>query len=1049
MQIRNRAITDIFIKKPVLATVINLLILVLGMRAMFSLSIRQFPYTQNAVVTVSTTYVGADPEIIAGFITTPLENSIAQANGIDYMTSNSNQGLSIIQANLRLNYDAEVALSEVNTKVSAVLNRLPKEAQLPVITVAVGESIDSMYIGFYSDTLPNNKISDYLLRVVQPKLQAVDGVQVAEILGNRQFALRAWLDPSKLAGFNLNANDIANALAANDFISAIGRTNGQMIAVNLKTDTGLETVEEFENLILKSENGSIVRLKDVANITLGAQDYNTTVSFDGVNAVYIGIKLTPSANILTTIGEIRRIFPSIQEQFPEGIKGKIVYDATAYVDSSISEVIHSLIEAIIIVAIVIFFFLGGFRSVIIPLIAIPLSLIGVFFVMLLLGYTINLLTLLALVLSIGLVVDDAIIVVENIHRHMEQGQSRIQAALLGAQELANPIIAISLVLIAVYLPIGFMSGLTGALFTEFAFTLAATVGISGIVALTFSPMLCSKILTLDNNHEQNQSPNPKKSLNIIQKAVKYFDQKFEHLVEIYRKTLHKTLDHLKETIVFAIIILLSIFFLYISSKSELAPQEDQGIIIAQTTADPNASLNQTQIYSYQLFKILKSFPETGHTFGLEGINGLNTAIGGMVLKPWDERNKTSNDLQNTIQQEAGKIAGANIVVFQPPSLPGSRGLPIQFVIKTTDNYNLLNDVQQDILKRAQQLGIFAFIDTDLKLDKLEATVKLDRDKISTFGLTMQDVGQALSWNLSGNYVNYFNLAGRSYQVIPQVHRRDRQNFNEVLDYYITTKDGQSIPLSTVADIKTSVVPETINHFQQLNSATISGVPMPGISMGEALKELNTIANEVLPEGYSTDYAGQSRQFLQEGSALVATFIFALIIIYLTLSALFESFRDPLIILISVPLSICGALIFISLGIGGASLNIYSQVGLVTLIGLISKHGILIVQFANDQQKEGKSLRESIEMAATIRLRPIVMTTAAMVLGVIPLILATGAGAVGRYNIGLVIFTGLSIGTLFTLFVVPAMYMLLAEKIEAQKPEEDGEREFNEKPVPHS
>lgn len=1020
---RTKAITDLFIHKPVLATVINLLIFVLGVRAMMGLPIRQFPFTQNAVVTISTTYVGADPDVIAGFITTPLENSIAQANGIDYMTSTSTLGASTILATLRLNYDPNVALSEINTKVNAILNQLPKDSQVPVITVAIGESIDSMYIGFYSDVLANNKISDYLLRVVQPKLQAVNGVQVAEILGNRKFALRAWLDPTKLAGFGITANDVATALSENDFISAVGRTNGEMITVNLSADTGLQSVEEFKNLVLKSENGAILRLKDVAEVSLGAQNYDTSVSFDGQEAVYIGIKLTPSANILTTIAAIRTIFPTIQAELPKGINGKIVYDATDYVNSSIKEVEHSLFEAILIVTAVIFLFLGSFRSVLIPMIAIPLSLVGTFFMMLLLGYSINLLTLLALVLAIGLVVDDAIIVVENIHRHMEEGKSRLEASLLGAKELANPIIAISIVLIAVYLPIGFMEGLTGALFTEFAFTLAGAVGISAIVALTLSPMMCSKLLIAPKHDDK-----PKTGF------INYFNQKFEDLNKAYQKTLHSILNHLKETIVFSVVILSSIYFLYVGSKAELAPQEDQGIIISTLTASPNASLDQTAVYSKALFNIFNSYPETGHIFQLDGMNGLNFSLGGMVLKPWNQRTLTSNDLQPIVQQEVSKIAGANIVVFQPSSLPGSSGLPIQFVIKTTESYDKLNDISQDILKRAQNAGIFAYVDTDLKIDKLQVRVSFDRDKASELGLTMKDVGNALGWALSGNYVNYFNLGGRSYQVIPQVVRRERQNYNQLLDYYIETKDGVAIPVSTIASIRTSIVPETLNHFQQLNSATISGVAMPGVSLGDAITKLNDFAKEILPDGYDIDYAGQTRQYIQEGSALILTFVFAMIIIFLTLSALFESFRDPLIVLISVPMSICGAMIFICLGIGGASLNIYSQVGLVTLIGLISKHGILIVQFANDQQREGKSIREAIEMAAAIRLRPILMTTAAMVLGVVPLIIASGAGAVGRYNIGLVIASGLSIGTLFTLFVVPAMYMLLAEELKHENPE---------------
>lgn len=1011
-------ITDIFIKRPVLATVVSLMILVLGLRSLLQLPVRQFPFTENAVVTVSTTYFGADPEVMAGFITTPLENSIAQANGIDYLTSSSTLSTSTIQANLRLNYDSSKALSDINTKVNAVINQLPKEAQIPVITVAVGETIDSMYMGFYSDVLERNKITDYLIRVVQPKLQAVPGVQVAEILGTRQFALRAWLDPVKLSSYNMTANEVSNALAANDFISAVGRTDGQMVVVNLTAETGLHTVEEFRNLVIRSQNGAIIRLSDVANVTLGAENYDTEVKFDGNPAVYIGIKVAPAANLLTVIDNVRQVFPSIEEQLPKGLNGKIVYDGTKYVYSAIHEVEHSLIEALLIVTGVIFLFLGTVRSVIIPVVAIPLSLIGAFFIMLLLGYSVNLLTLLALVLAIGLVVDDAIIVVENIYRHMEAGLTRREAALLGAQELANPIIAISVVLIAVYVPIGFMGGLTGALFTEFAFTLAGAVGVSAVIALTLSPMMCSKLLKTSS--EVNGDGN---------RLVKYIDRQFARLSDVYKRVLHQSLDNLATIGVFSVIILISIVFLYSKSKHELAPQEDQGIIISLLTAAPNASLNQTQLYSREVYNTYMQHPETDHVFQLEGISGLNTGIAGMVLKPWDERKVTTIELQPQIQAELSKITGANIAVFQRPPLPGSSGLPIQVVIGTTQSFQSLNEVTRRLMDKIQSTGMFIFLDADLKIDKLQTSIEFDRDKTALLGLNMRDIGNALSVALGGGYVNYFDLSGRSYKVIPQVLTEARLNYQQILDYYITTLNRDSIPLSTVAKFHRKVVPESLNHFQQLNSATISGVTFPGVTTGEALDTIKQFAKELLPSEYSLDYAGLSRQYEQESSALILTFFFALIIIFLTLAALFESFRDPLIVLISVPMSICGAMIFICLGIGGASLNIYTEVGLVTLIGLISKHGILIVQFANDLQLEGKNKREAIESAAGIRLRPILMTTASMVLGVIPLIFATGAGAVSRFNIGLVIASGISIGTLFTLFVVPAMYMFLADVLE--------------------
>ncbi len=1024
MQNTRTRFTDIFIQRPVLATVVSLFILVLGLRSMGLLRVREYPETQNAVVTVSTVYTGADPALVSGFITTPLENSIAQANGIDYLDSASTQGLSTIKANLRLNYDSNKALTEINTKVNAVINQLPKESQQPVISVSVGETIDAMYIGFNSTTLPSNKITDYLIRVVQPKLQAVDGVQTAEILGGHQFALRAWLDPKKMSAYGVTASDVSNVLAANDFISALGRTKGQMVTVNLLADTGLHSVDEFRNLVVKSQNGAIIRLKDIAHVTLGSESYDTSVAFDGRSAVYIGIKVTPDANLISVIKGVRKVFPSIAKQLPAGLNGRIVYDATKYVDSSIHEVIVTLVEALLIVTLVIFLFLASVRSVIIPVIAMPLSLIGTFFIMLVLGYTINLLTLLALVLAIGLVVDDAIIVVENVHRHMEEGIPAMRAALMGAQELAGPIVAMTVVLVAVYAPIGFMGGLTGALFTEFAFTLAGAVTVSAVIALTLSPMMCSRFLKTDDkgNHRR---------------FMRFVDRLFDRLRRTYEYLLHGALNALPVVMVFALIVLGSIYFLYVSSKSELAPQEDEGIVISLITGAPDATLQQTQLYTRQVYKIFAGHKETDHVFQLDGISGVNSGIAGMVLKPWDQRKLTTMQLQPMVQKQLNGIAGVRAVAFQRPPLPGGgRGLPVQFVIGTTDSFDKLNTVTQVLMDKARASGIFAYMDTDLKIDKPQISVQIDRNLASQLGLTMSDVGNALGSMLGGGYVNYFSLYGRSYKVIPQVMQRYRLNPDQLKHYYITTASGASVPISTIVKLKTTVVPESLNHFQQLNSATISAVPLSGVTLGQALDTLNKLAKQVLPKGYSIDYSGQSRQFEHESSQLMITFIFALIIIFLALAALFESFRDPLIILVSVPMSICGALIFISLGVGGASLNIYTQVGLVTLIGLISKHGILIVQFANDQQRAGSPKREAIEMAAGIRLRPILMTTAAMVLGVLPLVLATGAGAVGRFNMGLVIMTGLAIGTLFTLFVVPAMYMLLGADHTRRRESED-------------
>jgi multidrug efflux pump len=1004
--------TDIFIRRPVLATVVSLMILVLGLRSLQSLPVLQYPRTENAVITVTTTMYGADPAVVAGFITTPLENAIAQANGIDYMTSNSQSSVSTIQVNLRLNYDANKALTEITSKVSSVLNQLPAGSQQPILSLTIGQTIDAMYLGFYSDVMAPNQVTDYLVRAVQPKLQAVPGVQTAEILGGKNYALRAWLDPQKLAAYGLTATDIAQALSQNNYISGLGNTKGQMVQVNLSASTDLHSLSQFRDLQIKQVNGAIIRLKDVAHVSLGFDDYESQVSFDGKPAVYIGIQVAPGANLLDVVKGVRDVFPSIQAQMPHGLTGYIVYDSTKFVDSSIHEVISTLIQAVLIVTLVVFMFLGSPRSVLIPVIAIPLSLIGTLTMMLVFGFSINLLTLLALVLAIGLVVDDAIIVVENVNRHLEEGVRPIPAAIMAARELGGPIIAMTVVLVAVYIPIGFQGGLTGALFTEFAFTLVGTVTVSAIIALTLSPMMCSRFLRPHTSDRSGWEA----------RVVDFVDRRFSSIHQFYARLLHNSLNYRPVTYVFAAIILGSIFFLYTSATSELAPQEDQGVIIASSTAAPNATLQQRLMYDAQINQAFRKFPETDHVFQLD-VPGQN--IAGMVTLPWDERTRTTNQLQPLVQQTLSHIAGLRTVAFQPPPLPGSNGLPIQFVIGTTQPFGPLNNVAQQFLQTAVKSGLFIFLYTDLRIDQPQSTVVIDRQKATLLGLSMSDIGAAMTSMLGGGYVNYFSLAGRSYKVIPQVQQRFRLNTSQLLNYYIRASNGKQVPLSTVAHIETTTVPEALNHFQQLNSATIEGVPAPGVALGTAVDYLTKLAKETLPQGYTIDYGGLSRQYIQESTGFLTTFGFALIIIFLALAALFESFRDPLIILISVPMSIAGALIFVSMGIGSATLNIYTDVGLITLMGLISKHGILIVEFANELQKQGKTKRVAIETAAGIRLRPILMTTAAMVLGVVPLLAASGAGAVSRFDMGLVIASGLTVGTLFTLFVVPAVYMLLA------------------------
>jgi multidrug efflux pump len=1009
--------TDLFINKPVLAIVVSLLILVLGLKAVTSLTVRQYPETENATVTVSTAYYGADAQTMAGFITQPLEQAISQAQGIDYLSSTSVQGVSTITATLRLNYDANRALTEITTQVNSVKNQLPQQAQQPVLTVQTGETVDAMYMGFYSDVLPTNNITDYLARVVKPKLDAISGVQTAELLGARNFALRAWLDPARMAAHGVTAADVNKALAANNYLAAVGSSKGQAVTVDLTAASDLHTVDEFKQLAVKQDKGAIVRLQDVATVTLGSDSYDFNVAFNGKRSVFIGIKVAPDANVLDVAKAVRDAFPEIQHQLPSGITGEIVYDGTEFVNSSIDEVVKTLVEALVIVTLVIFLFLGSLRAVIIPVIAMPLSLVGTFFVMLALGYSINLLTLLALVLAIGLVVDDAIIVVENVDRHMkEEHKTPLQSALLAARELGGPILAMTVVLIAVYVPIGFQKGLTGALFTEFAFTLAGAVTVSAVVALTLSPMMCATFFRGDQEESR---------------FVKFIDHQFERVQSGYKRMLHGTLSTWSVVIVMSALLLLATIALGMTAQSQLAPEEDQGIVAGQIVGAPNATAQQMNVYAEQMFAAAKKLPEYEQMFQLTGVPTTSQGIGGVLFKPWDQRSRSAHDLQQELQSAWNGIAGAQVAAFQFPPLPGASGLPIQMVITTTEPFENLNEVASQVLAKAQASGKFYFIDSDLKVDKPQATVSFDRDMITSLGLTQQDIGASLGAALGGGYVNYFSISGRSYRVIPQVLQADRLNPHQVLDYYINTPGGQVIQASTVARIKHQVVPRSLNHFQQLNSATISGVS--GMSQGDALKYLSDLVKEVAPTGYTVDYAGQSRQFEKESGGFGGTLLFAVIIVFLALAAQFNSLRDPIVILVSVPLALFGALIFVNLF---TSLNIYTEVGLVTLMGLISKHGILMVEFANHSQLAGMSKREAIEHAAAVRLRPILMTTAAMVLGVLPLVIASGAGAAGRFNMGLVISTGLAIGTLFTLFVVPAFYMLLSTDHHADNARQD-------------
>ncbi|SDI35039.1 multidrug efflux pump [Pseudomonas delhiensis] len=1004
------AFTDPFIRRPVLATVVSLLIVLLGMQAFSRLVIREYPQMENALITVTTFYAGANAETIQGYITQPLQQSLASAEGIDYMTSVSRQNYSVISIYAHIGANTDRLVTELLSKIGEVKTQLPPDAEDPVLDKEAADASALMYISFYSEHMDNPQITDYLSRVIQPKLATLPGIAEAEILGNQVFAMRLWLDPVKMAAYGITASDIDDAVRKYNFLSAAGEVKGELVVTSVNAATDLKSPEAFAAIPLKTLGDRRVLMSDVARVELGAASYDSVSSFNGIPSVYIGIKGTPSSNPLDVIKEVRAKMPELEEQLPPDLKVSIAYDATRFIQASIDEVVKTLGEAILIVIVVVFLFLGAFRSVLIPVVTIPLSMIGVLFFMQLMGYSINLLTLLAMVLAIGLVVDDAIVVVENIHRHIEDGKSPFQGAIEGAREIAVPVVTMTITLAAVYAPIGFLSGLTGALFKEFAFTLAGAVIISGIVALTLSPMMCSRLL----RHEENPSG-----------LAHRLDLMFEALKRRYQRSLHATLDNRPVVLTFGVLVLAIIPLLLVFTHKELAPEEDQGIVFLMANAPQTANLDYLNKYTSQFEGIFRTFPEYYSAFQINGYNGVQTGIGGMLLKPWDERQRSQMELLHAVQAELDKIPGLQIFGFNLPSLPGTgEGLPFQFVINTASDYESLLQVAERVKKRAEASGKFAFLDLDLAFDKPELVVDIDRAKAAQMGVSMQDLGVTLASLLGEGEINRFTIDGRSYKVIAQVERHFRENPGWLGSYYVKNGRGELLPLSTVVTLHERARPRQLNQFQQLNSAIISGVPL--VSMGDAIDSVKQIAEQESPRGFAFDYAGASRQFVQEGNALMLTFALALAVIFLVLAAQFESFRDPLVIMVTVPLSICGALVPLFLGL--SSLNIYTQVGLVTLIGLISKHGILIVEFANQLRHErGLGVREAIEEAAAIRLRPVLMTTAAMVLGVIPLLLATGAGAVSRFDIGVVIATGMSVGTLFTLFVLPCVYTLLAKK----------------------
>ena len=1002
-------LTDLFIKRPVLAIVVNLVILIAGLQAIRSLSVRQYPRSDISVVTVSTVYVGANADLVRGFITTPLERVIASADGIDYMESTSSQGISTISVHLKLNYDTNAALTQIQAKVAQVRNDLPPEAEAPIIELETADTqFAAMYIGFSSADLDQNQITDYLTRVVQPKLSAVSGVQRDDILGNRTFAMRVWLKPDQMAARNVSPSDVRDALSKNNYLSALGNTKGTMVSVNLVANTDLKTAEDFRQMVVKQQDGVVVRLGEISDVVLGAENYDQDVRFNGETATFVGVWVLPTANSLDVIKNVRATLPGIKAQLPAGMNLGIPYDSTEYIQDAIDEVLHTLTETLLIVVVVIFLFLGSFRSVLIPVVAIPISLIGAVFLMETAGFTINLLTLLAIVLSVGLVVDDAIVMVENVERHLQLGKTPFHAAIDAARELVGPIIAMTITLAAVYTPVAIQGGLTGALFREFAFTLAGAVIVSGVVALTLSPMMGSKLL--------RQGADERGFAGVI-------NRRFERVRNFYVQTLSGTLRYRPVVLTLWAIVLLLIVPFYMFSQRELAPTEDQGVVFGVIQSSANATIDQTNLFTQEVYDVYHSFPESGSVFQITTPQG---GFGGMVTVPWSKRKKTTQQLLLESSGPLSKIAGIRVIPLTPPPLPGAGNFPVDFVIASSAEPQQLAELAGQIVQKAMASGLFIFADVDMKFDQPQTEVVFDRDKLRSQGVDMSQAGQDLSTLLGGNYVNRFSIQGRSYKVIPQVKRVERLTADQLKQIYVRGSNDKLVPLSTFATLNTTTEPRSLNKFQQLNAVRIQGVIPPNVPLDQALTYLEDQAKATLPQGFTVDYAGESRQLRVEGNKFLPTFLLSAVLIYLVLAAQFESFRDPFIILAgSVPLAISGALMFSFLGF--TTLNIYSQVGLITLVGLISKNGILIVQFANHLQEEGRDKLHAVIEAAGTRLRPILMTTAATVFGHLPLVFATGPGAGARNSIGIMLVSGMIIGTAFTLFVVPSIYMLVAKR----------------------
>ncbi|HIE4009793.1 TPA: MexW/MexI family multidrug efflux RND transporter permease subunit [Serratia marcescens] len=1001
--------TDLFVRRPVLALVVSTLILLFGALAFSKLPIRQYPLLENSTITISTDYPGASSELMQGFVTQPIAQAVSSVEGVDYLSSSSVQGRSVVTVRMALNRDSTQALTEVMAKVNQVRYKLPEQAYDPVIERSAGEATAVAYVGFSSKTLSTPALSEYLTRVVEPMFTTIDGVAKVEVFGGQKMAMRLWLDSDRLAGRGLTAADVADAVRRNNYQAAPGKVKGQYVVANVRVNTDLTSVEEFRNLVVRNDGNGLVRLKDVGTVELGAAATETSALMDGEPAVFLGVFPTPTGNPLVIVDGIRHLMPAIDKMQPPGVKMALAFETARFIQASIDEVVHTLLEALAIVVAVIYLCLGSLRTVLIPVVTIPLSILGAAGLMLAFGFSVNLLTLLAMVLAIGLVVDDAIVVVENVHRHIEEGKTPLAAAMIGAREVAGPVIAMTLTLAAVYAPIGLMGGLTGALFREFALTLAGAVVVSGVVALTLSPVMSSLLLPA------------KQSEGRVAHAAEWF---FGGLTRRYARALDFSLHHRWLTGTLALLVMISLPLLYLMPQRELAPTEDQAIVLTAIKAPQHANLNYVERFAYKLDEVYNRMPETESRWIINGSDGTASGIGGINLTLWQARQRSASVVQADLQRAVNDVEGTSIFAFQLPALPGSTGgLPVQMVLRTPQDYPQLYRTLEEVKHNARNSGLFMVVDSDLDYNNPLAEVHIDRAKANSLGIRMSDIGESLAVLVGENYLNRFGMDGRAYDVIPQSLREQRLTPQALARQYVRTQDNTLVPLSTVVSVAVKVEPNKLTQFNQQNAATLQAIPAPGVSMGEAVAFLERQAN-ALPADFSHDWQGDSRQYTQEGSALAFAFLAALVIIYLVLAAQYESLKDPLIILITVPLSICGALL--PLALGYATMNIYTQVGLVTLIGLISKHGILMVEFANElQMHQGLTRRDAILQAAQIRLRPVLMTTGAMVFGLIPLLFASGAGAASRFGLGLVIVSGMLVGTLFTLFVLPTVYTLLA------------------------